>query len=162
MVYAVTIDADHPFFRLGDSGDGKSSIFIGAYKEYVPVKLASGVVIRAMMIQNSEEEDHPKGEQSEFLILANCKEKRAKVLEIWKRAKEGDPGVPLFNFKGKELADAISTALNNEREEAVDDGSALLIVVAAGCNFVKTPIPVPKPKTKTKEKEDPINRLWTA
>ena len=151
--YAITIDEKTPYLQIAISGDRTSSIFIGAYKDYLPQTTPKGdIVIRAMAVSNIETAGHPKGQQFEYVILANCKEQVAKILVIWRRDKEGSPSIPRYKLTGKELSDKIIEDMNKEIANSIEPGTMVSLVISSGCHYLGQDVPL-APKVKDKKQE---------
>lgn len=155
--YASVIDKDHPYFELGQSDDGIVHLWMGGYKEYLPRKTPNGdIIISVEFTQTDSNNFHPKGYQAEYLILANCKSQTAKMLLLWKKPKDGVPGVGVYtNLTGDALSRKIEKDINAAETINIPERSLLEIAVDGACNYLGEKIP-----QKEKEKEKP--REWSA
>jgi hypothetical protein len=141
---AVTIPTEkQPYFELNSSVDDKSTIFIGAVGDYLPFKADNNdVIIRAMMKQNVAANGHPKGEQYEYVVVANCDMQAIKIITVWHLPYEGATLVSAFpDLHVDDLAKAIVDAVNNSPAESVSPNTLIANVVDAGCKYINPPPP---------------------
>jgi hypothetical protein len=132
LSYAASVDKDHPFLKIGESNDKSTSVFIGAYGDIRPrLTNDDDIVLIAVLKADVADATHQKGQQNEYIVRANCSEKIAKILLIWRKSNESDKGVALY-YNGDELL----SSMNNQTAVKVDPKSLLGIVVTSGCNYL--------------------------
>lgn len=149
------VDKEHPYFELGKSNDGIVHLWMGGYKEYLPRKTTSGdIVISVKFIQSDSNQYNPKGYEVEYLILANCESHSAKMLLLWKKQKDGVPGVGVYTkLTGNALSRQIEKDINAAKIIDIPENSLLEIAVDGGCYYLGE-------KVKKEEKKKP--REWSA
>jgi hypothetical protein len=124
-------DAEHPFLKLGS--DEHVTVYIGDYGAMVPMKLPKGdVLISLMIMQNVDEVNHPKGEEVQYVVVANCEKQFVKTVPIWARPKEGAEGVSRF----KDVITEIAAEINRTPAQKVIPNTIISVVVEAGCYYV--------------------------
>ena len=147
------VDAEHPYFLLSTTYDGKTSVFIGADGAFVPAQFKDRVLIRVLLRQNITSDDTLKGQESELVMLGSCQRKVAKVAEIWQRDSENAKGESRFpDLTEDKKVEAIVELVLNSPDIPIERGSLLGDVLVAACNFVRTPVPKPPKPPKPKPK----------
>jgi hypothetical protein len=141
-----------PYYKLGETADHKESLYIGATHDYLPAKTPGGdVIIRSMTTQNIASNGAALGEQYEYLVLANCEERQAKIVVLWHRPRAGVPGEPAFpNLTGESLSKAITDAVNNSTLRPIPPNLPISKLVDVACKFVASPTSAPA-KSKLRE-----------
>lgn len=136
--YATALpDAEHPYLKLNNSRDGNVSVYISAYGASLPHKTTNGnVVMLTMVSSNVNTEEHPKGQQYRYIILASCTDKVAKIIPIWIQENESTLPISRYNEDTKDLKEQISNDLNNEESIVIEQGTIIEIMVSAGCSYV--------------------------
>ena len=142
------VDAEHPYFLISTTHDGKTSVFIGANGAFVPVQVKDRVLIRVLLRQNIADDDTPKGHEYGLVMLGSCQKKVANVAEIWQRDSETAKGESRFpDLNEDKKVEAIVELVLSSPDIPIEHGSLLGDVLVAACNFVGTPVPKPpKPK----------------
>jgi hypothetical protein len=130
-----------PYYKLGESDDHTKTLYIGATREYMPAKTPNGdVLIRSMIVQNVANNGEAKGEQYEYVALADCDAQLVKTIVVWHVPREGAKGESAFpNLTGVSLAQAIADAVNASPAQNIPPDTPLALLVGVACKFVAPP-----------------------
>ena len=157
--FGVTISPDtkakppFPYYKLGESDDHTKSLYIGATHDYMPMKTPNGdVLIRTMILQDIANNGAAKGEQYEYVLLADCDNQVAKVVIISHRANtNAKVEIAIKVPPHQNIEAAIMDAINKTKPQGITPNTPLSLVVDVACKFV-----APHPHVQPKPRE------WTA
>ena len=150
---APPADSASTYYKIGESDDHTKTLYIGATREYMPFKTPNGdVLIRSMIVQNIAHNGEAKGEQYEYVAIADCDAQLVKIIVVWYRPREGAPGEPIFpNLSGENLSKAITNAVNASPVQNITPDTPISLLVSVACKFVAPPSAVPPEKLIVRE-----------
>jgi len=135
VLAAETIDAEHPYIKIGTRNDNEFTIFIGAYGNFAPHKLEDGVVaFQEILVTNVARNGYPLGYTVEMVTLVSCDMQLYKSVTIATRRSPKEETINMFPKESYE--DSFRKALHEAKLKPIIPSSLRAISADAACNYV--------------------------